>query len=597
MPSRTKTSPGNPRWNSEVLLLTWLATCVSVLSFLFLFQRGYVLLYGDAVAHINIARRVFDSKTPGLLQLGTVWLPLPHLMMIPFVISENLWQRGAGGSVPSMAAYVFGAVGMFRLVRQVLSRGVLSRGVLSRGVEPDMPARVAAWVAVIVYAANPNLIYLQTTAMGEALYLAFFIWSVVYLSEFFSGDRNALTKCGLCLAGASLTRYDGWLVAAAMITTVVARYFWKKPKSTQETDSRLRPSSVAKFVLIAAAAPALWLSYNAIVYRNPLEFENGPYSAKAIERKTASEGHPGHPGSGNPPVAGAYFVKAAEMNLAENIWLQRLWILLALVAAVAAGLSGSVKEALRPQAAWTALLFLLLPLPFYILSVAYGGVPIFVPAWWPYSYYNVRYGLQLLPAFAFAMGVVVFVALRWRTQDTSNNGVAENLAAKNKVVKNQVVKHGIPKNAELRLAFVVAVVAFVAVSYATVWQAGPATLQEARINMRTRNQLERNLADWLKRIPPDATLLMYLGDHAGALQQAGIPLRRVINEGNHRVWVQPSDPDGLWERALANPAGYADFAIGFEGDPVWQSAKSKNLPELVEIHVAGQARAVVYRAR
>ena len=85
-------------------------------SFLFYFQRGDVLLYGDAVAHINIARRVFDSKTPGLLQLGTVWLPLPHLLMIPFLVSK-MWHRGVGGSIPSMAAYVFGVVGIFRLVR------------------------------------------------------------------------------------------------------------------------------------------------------------------------------------------------------------------------------------------------------------------------------------------------------------------------------------------------------------------------------------------------------------------------------------------------------------------------------------------------
>jgi hypothetical protein len=587
MPAQKKTSPTNSRWDSEVLLLTWLATCVSVLSFLFIFQRGYVLLYGDAVAHINIARRVFDSKTPGLLQLGTVWLPLPHLLMIPFLISNDLWQRGVGGSIPSMAAYVFGVVGMFRLVR----------GVLSRSAELDMTARIAAWVAVIVYAANPNLIYLQATAMGEALYLAFFIWSVVYFSEFMSGETSALTKCGLCLAAACLTRYDGWLLAEAMIATIVAQSFWKRSKAAQPADSRSSRSAVTKFVLIAAAAPALWLAYNAIIYRNPLEFENGPYSAKAIERRTESEGHPGHPGSGNPLVSGMYFVKAAELNVAENVWLQRLWVLLAVVAVIAAKVSRSVEETLQPHAAWTALLFLLFPLPFYVLSVAYGGVPIFVPAWWPYSYYNVRYGLQLLPAFALAMGVIVCLGLRWRINGAAKYGVAKSGLAKTEAAKNNVAKPKVAKNTELRLAFVLAIFVFVLLSDASIWRAGPASLQEARINMRTRNQLERNLADWLKRIPPDATLLMYLGDHVGAIEQAGIPLRRVIDEGNHRVWMQPSDPDGLWERALANPVGYADFAVAFEGDPVWQSAKAHNLAELVEIHVAGQARAIVYRAR
>src|SRR5579863_8884840 len=165
-----KNASAGSAWDSEVRLLLWLATCVSVISFLFYFQRGQVLLYGDAVAHMNIARRVFDSKTPGLLQLGTVWLPLPHLLMIPFLMSAEMWRRGVGGSIPSLVAYVLGVVGIFRLLR----------GTFSRNVEPDGPARIAAWIGALVYAANPNLIYMQTTAMGESLYLALFIWAVVY---------------------------------------------------------------------------------------------------------------------------------------------------------------------------------------------------------------------------------------------------------------------------------------------------------------------------------------------------------------------------------------------------------------------------------
>ena len=62
-----------------------------------------------------------------------------------------------------------------------------------------------------------------------------------------------------------------------------------------------------KFILIAASAPSLWLIYNGIVYRNPLEFANGPYSAKAIERRTQNGANPGHPGSGNPLLAGSIF--------------------------------------------------------------------------------------------------------------------------------------------------------------------------------------------------------------------------------------------------------------------------------------------------
>src|SRR5438874_3829607 len=208
------------RWDPETALVAWIASVVSVASLFYYFHRGELLLYGDAVAHINIARRVFDSRTPGLLQLGTVWLPLPHLAMIPFLVSDRLWRTGVGGSIPSMIAYVFGAVGILRLVRGIFRA--------SRG--PHNGARFAAWCAVLVYAANPNLIYLQTTAMTEPIYLALFIWALVYFNDFLCAAnaielrRSSLIKCALCLAGACLTRYDGWFLAGVLcILALVTR--------------------------------------------------------------------------------------------------------------------------------------------------------------------------------------------------------------------------------------------------------------------------------------------------------------------------------------------------------------------------------------
>jgi hypothetical protein len=552
-------SPYSP-WNSQVRLLAWLATCVSVFSFLFYFQRGDVSLYGDAIAHMNIARRVFDSKTPGLLQLGTVWLPLPHLVMIPFLFSDEMWRRCVGGSIPSMAAYVFGVIGIFRLVR----------GILTRNVESDRLAGLAAWTAAVVFAANPNLIYMQTTAMGESLYLAVFVWSVVYFSEFVRGDAKALTKCGFCLAAACLTRYDGWFLAAAMAVTVLL--FGLLPgRESEKHEPRISRGRVVRFMLITAAAPALWLVYNGVVYGNPLEFANGPYSAKAIERRTQNAGNQGHPGSGNPVLAGMYFLKSAEINLAGNDWLQRAWILTALGAVIAVGFSRRRSSAIPAtvfRSGWLPLYFLLVPLPFYALSVAYGGVPIFVPTWWPFSYYNVRYGLQLLPAFAVALAILVYQAVRSEEW-----------------------------NLRIRVACVLGVFVLVSASYISIWRSEPVSLKEAQVNMRTRNQLESQLAIWLRKLPPSSTLLMYLGDHVGAVQQAGIPLKRVINEGNHRTWKRPYDPEGLWERALADPARYADYVVAFEGDSVWQAVQARRFPAVVEIHATGQARAVIYSTR
>jgi hypothetical protein len=535
------------RWDRETAVLAWLAACVSIFSFLFYFHRGDVLLYGDAVAHINIARRVFDSRTPGLLQLGTVWLPLPHLLMIPFLLSDWMWRTGVGGSIPSMAAYVLGTLGISRLLREALGSSA----------PPGISARIAAWGAAIIYAANPNLIYLQATAMTEALYLALFIWAVVYFNEFVQGVEDfgksldvrtvssSLTKCGIFLAAACLTRYDAWFLALAMC----AASFWLAVKSKRR---ELR-ASVRKFVLVAAAAPAFWVAYNAIVYRNPLEFATGPYSAKAIEQRTPGASHPG---SRDLPVAFSYFLKSAELNLAAGS-LQKLWILLA------AGGTVVCLTRLSGGSYW-ALLLLWIPLPFYAFSVAYSGVPIFMPVWWPFSYYNVRYGLELLPAFTvFPSLAIYFIAV---------------------LVRRRTAK----------LAVAGTALVFVAASYASIWR-DPICFREAWDNSRTRLALESELADFVKALPPDSTLLMYLGNHVGALQQAGIPLGRTINEGNHRTWKQPVDREGLWEQALANPARYADFVVAFEGDAVSTGVQKQDLVPLAVIHVSGQPKATVYQ--
>jgi hypothetical protein len=247
------------------------------------------------------------------------------------------------------------------------------------------------------------------------------------------------------------------------------------------------------------------------------------------------------------------------VNLAAEGW-QKLWILLAL-----AGVIASLAQPRLRNQAWP-LLLLWVPVPFYALSVAYSGVPIFMPVWWPFSYYNVRYGLELLPAFA------VFVAL------------AVYFAAE--VMRRRAFK----------LSVAVAGMIFAAASYGSIWSA-PVCLGEATVNSRGRVAVERELADFLKALPNDSTLLMYLGEHVGALQQAGIPLRRVINEGNHRTWKQPVDVDGLWERALANPSQYAEFVIAFEGDAVSNAVQKQNLMPLAVIHASGQPKATIYRTR
>ncbi len=566
-------TPTQRTFDSDLKLVAAIASAVSLLSFLYYFQRGEILLYGDAVAHINIARRVFDSQTPGLLQLGTVWLPLPHLLMIPFLVSDWMWRTGVGGSIPSMIAYVLGVMGIFRL----------TLGLLEADERTQSKARVGAWLAALVYAGNPNLIYLQTTAMTEAVYLAFFIWAVVFFAEFLvqqaSGPvgltgaetlsyTKALRRCALCLAGAEVTRYDGWFLAAVVGTAMLflLRRRWNE---------RAFRGGALKFIVGIAVVPLLWLGYNAAVYGNPLEFANGPHSAKAIERRTAQPVYPAHPGAGNALTAASYILKSAELNMAEGNW-GRIWVGIAL--------AGLVLTGARVRA-YGATLLLWVPMLFYALSIAYGGVPLFLPAWWPFTWYNLRYGLQLLPLFAVSAALVVcMVSASAAPEGTVHRWLEPSL------------KRWPERNLLLRVGCAGALV-LVALCYAFVWRAQPLCFKEAWVNSRTKLALESSVAHVVASLPSNSQYLMYVGDHVGVFQQAGVPLRQVINEGNHRPWKRPTDAEGLWERALAEPAKYADFVITYDGDQVDQALEKKGLTLVSEIHTSGQPHARIYAAR
>jgi hypothetical protein len=130
------------------------------------------------------------------------------------------------------------------------------------------------------------------------------------------------------------------------------------------------------------------------------------------------------------------------------------------------------------------------------------------------------------------------------------------------------------------------ILAFTVVSYASVWRRAPLCLREVRANGGARYALDGVLGRDLARLPANATLLMYLGEHGGALQRGGIPLRRTINEGNKYPW----------KTALRAPAAGADFIIATEGDAVAHAVQQNpaGLALLAVLQSAGQKPVKIY---
>lgn len=368
----------------EALLVIALLAVVSGAALWWFSTHGHLLYYGDALAHLNIARRVVDSRTPGYAQIGTVWLPLPHLLMLPLAGDDSLWRSGLAGAIPSAVFFVMGGAFLFGAVRRALE------------------SRAAAATAVALYVLNPNVLYLQSIPMTEPI-AAGTLFAVLYFSVCFRARpllRHAAVA-GLAALGGTLTRYEAWF-----LIPFVALYFFA-------AGGRRKWYAALLFGIIASLGPLYWLGHNLWFYGDPLEFYRGPWSAQAIYERALASGMQRYPGDGDPVTAARYYAAAARLCAG--------WPL------VVMGAIGVGAAVVRRR--WWPVTLLSLPALFYVWSLYSAGTPVFVPHLWPHSWYNTRYGLAALPLLAVGGASLVPLAPRRLRAGVGVGVVAASLAA------------------------------------------------------------------------------------------------------------------------------------------------------------------------
>lgn len=331
------------------------------------FAHGYVLYFGDAESHFDIARRILDSRTPGPEQIGTGWLPLPHILLIPFVMHANWWQTGFAGILPSAACFAIAAIFLFAAAQRAFQ---------------SIPA---AFAAMLVFLLNPNMLYLSSAPMTEPVFAA--STAVLLFATLWFRDSQSIWALLLAAAAsnaASLTRYEGWLLIpfASLYLLIVAKNKWL----------------AILFGALASLAPLAWLAHNRFYDGDALEFYRGQWSALGIYKHQLAQGMAPYPGDHDWRKAAEYYSTAVQLAIG--------WPALILAAA-------GILAALWKRAWWPVLLLALSPV-FYVLSMHSSGTPIFVPTLFPHQWYNTRYALAALPLIAVCAGALVsLVPRRW----------------------------------------------------------------------------------------------------------------------------------------------------------------------------------------
>jgi hypothetical protein len=355
----------------ERLLVGVIAALIGVNAFLYFLARDQTFVHIDAIAHVNKARGLFDNLTPGLRQLGTVWLPLPHILMSPLAAIDQLWRNGAAGSLVSIVAFVGTSLFLF-----------------SAG-EAWIGAPVVGWVAFLLFALNPHMIYLFTTPENEPLMVLCAAGLLYYLIRWAQEERwKDLGLAGLFAFAGTWTRYEGWALAATacFIVPIVTR--------------KNRLASTILFMGAACVGPLLWMVYNMVYFDDPLMFAYG--SGSALVNSTGKAF-----GTAGDMWASfvRYFIDVAYSMNANVLWLAVAGLFFAIV--------------LLRRYNWRATLVLaggcVSIFGFYVMNLYTNNVSILLPGLTQddlESVYNVRYGSVMaatVPLFA-----ALFVFMLWQ---------------------------------------------------------------------------------------------------------------------------------------------------------------------------------------
>lgn len=193
-------TPPHARSFQSLGLVALCALSIGTTAAIFYYGRDLTLSHYDAKAHLVVARRIVDSLQPSWMQIGAVWLPFPHLLNAAPVQVDGLYRTGLSAVAFSVAGFVVGAVALWALV----ARGTGST--------------IAAWAAFAVFAADPDVLYLQATPMTESLLMGLCLLGIALTWKWVTtgGSRDSWTP-GIVLALACLTRYEAWPITAAAL--------------------------------------------------------------------------------------------------------------------------------------------------------------------------------------------------------------------------------------------------------------------------------------------------------------------------------------------------------------------------------------------
>lgn len=460
--------------NNYLRILCIGLSIISIAMFSFYYHNGLGLAYNDARSHLDIGRRVLEGLKPGLAQIGSVWLPLPHLLMIPTIWIDWMWHSGLSGALVSMAAYVMTAIVIVKIL-EVLEAG-----------------KFAQLIAVLVFAFNLNVLYLQSTAMTELLLMFTMTAAAYFLLLWIKVDKIVyLINTGIFVMLASLTRYDGWFLFGYTALLVALKAWKSKGWRAVEGVSLI-------FSTMAALGIVMWFGWNIAIFGDPLYFISGPYSARSQQKVIEASGMLQTKGN----WGFSLFTYTYDVILSIGIV-----PLIFCIFGLASYLANTRKSWLDRLASTT----LLVPFFFNVLALYLGQSAIFLQGISADTWFNVRYGTLILPAVAIFVGYFTHVYRNFRP---------------------------------------VLLVILIMVTLVSYTSQDAIAIDDALVGSSQKNVSE--VSNWLKQnaAAEPGFVMISAASHDAILFSSMLPMKKFIHEGTGKYWESAGQAPDRWAKWL-----------------------------------------------
>ena len=457
------------------LTVIFALSIVSILAFIWFYNNNLGLAYNDARSHLDIGRRVVEGLKPGLAQIGSVWLPLQHFLMIPTIWNDFMWHSGFSGALISMISFV-GTGYLIYLYLQKMGVGKLGR-----------------LMGVFVFISNINILYLQSTAMTELLLIVTIMAGVYELMMWHNTEEIFhLIKAAFWIFLSSLVRYDGWFLILVSAILIVLH-------TSKKRIHKISEGNFIFFSTLAGLGIGLWLLWNLLIFKDPLYFAFGPFSAHTQQAQIEQ--------AGELVTKGNLFLSVKTYLYALIYNSGALIVVLGTIGMVTFWFDKRIKESVRIASS-----ALLAPLIFNILALFMGHSVLFIEGVTGKTWFNARYGVMLVPAFAVFIGYLI---------------------------------HRISHFRFLIISLILFVTFF---SFANV---DAVTIDDAKVGSSQKNVTE--VSGWLNKNAKNEKgfVLISVASHDAIIFSSGLPMKKYIHEGT----------GGYWDEATTNPAHWARWII------------------------------------